>query len=57
MYESDYLINGIRYAVDLSYMPDYAYDFYGFNGFNSVYNRDWTDDESVMTMTAVFFMP
>jgi outer membrane protein assembly factor BamA len=45
MYDSDYLIKGIRYAVDLSYMPDFAYDFYGFNGFGSVYNKEWVDDE------------
>ena len=45
MYDSDYLIKGIRYAVDLSYMPDFAYDFYGFNGFASVYNKAWVDDE------------
>ena len=44
MYDSDYLIKGIRYAVDLSYMPDFAYDFYGFNGFGSVYKSEWTDD-------------
>jgi outer membrane protein assembly factor BamA len=47
MYDSDYLIKGIRYAVDLSYMPDFAYDFYGFNGFGSVYNSAWTDDEVI----------
>lgn len=47
MYDSDYLIKGIRYAVDLSYMPDFAYDFYGFNGFGSVYTSEWTDDELV----------
>jgi len=45
MYDSDYLIKGIRYAVDLSYMPDFAYDFYGFNGFASVYNKTWVNDE------------
>lgn len=45
MYDSDYLIKGIRYAVDLSYMPDFAYDFYGFNGFASVYNKTWANDE------------
>ncbi len=45
MYDSDYLIKGIRYAVDLSYMPDFAYDFYGCNGFASVYNKAWVDDE------------
>lgn len=45
MYDSDYLIKGIRYAVDLSYMPDFAYDFYGFNGFASVYNKTCVNDE------------
>ena len=45
MYDSDYLLKGIRYAVDLSYMPDFAFDFYGFNGFGSVYNSDWTNDK------------
>ena len=24
-------------------MPDFAFDFYGFNGFGSVYNSDWTN--------------
>ena len=54
-YESDYLIPGIRYAVDLSYMPDYAYDFYGFNGFNSVYNRAWVDDEDPLYRSRLFY--
>ncbi len=49
MYDSDYLIKGIRYAVDLSYMPDYAYDFYGFNGFGSIYNKEWVDDDVLNT--------
>lgn len=54
-YESDYLIPGIRYAVDLSYMPDYAYNFYGFNGFNSVYNKEWVDDESTAYESRLFY--
>ena len=54
-YESDYLIPGIRYAVDLSYMPDYAYNFYGFNGFNSVYNKEWVDDESTAYRSRLFY--
>ncbi len=45
MYDSDYLLKRIRYVVDLSYMPDFAYDFYGFNGAGAVYMRDWTDDK------------
>ncbi len=46
MYDSDYLIKGIRYTVDLSYLPDQAYDFYGFNGYSSIYQETWVDDES-----------
>ena len=30
---------------DLSYLPDQANDFYGFNGYESVFNKDWMDDE------------
>jgi len=55
MYDSDYLIKGIRYAVDLSYMPDFAYDFYGFNGYGSIYNKDWTDEESDLYKSRLFY--
>ena len=30
---------------DLSYLPDQASHFYGFNGYESVFNKDWMDDE------------
>ena len=30
---------------DLSYLPDQANHFYGFNGYESVFNKDWMDDE------------
>ncbi len=43
-YDSDKLINGILVFVDLSYLSDRAYDFYGFNGYDAVYNADWVDD-------------
>jgi outer membrane protein assembly factor BamA len=55
MYDSDYLIKGIRYAVDLSYMPDFAYDFYGFNGYGSIYIKDWTEDESDTYRSRLFY--
>ncbi len=32
-------------TIDISYLPDKAYDFYGFNGYESVFNKDWMDDE------------
>ena len=43
-YDSDQLIEGLRTSLDISYLSDQAYDFYGFNGFNSVVNPDWFDD-------------
>ena len=47
-YDSKYLIPGIRITSDLAYLPDDAYDFYGFNGYQSVFNSGWqtTGDEN-----------
>lgn len=55
MYDSDYLIKGIRYTVDLSYLPDQAYDFYGFNGYSSLFQSDWIDDESDKYISRMFY--
>ena len=55
MYDSDYLLKGIRYTVDLSYLPDQAYDFYGYNGYSSVYQENWVDDESAEYASRVFY--
>jgi outer membrane protein assembly factor BamA len=41
MYESYHLIPGVHSTTDLSYLPDAATDFYGFNGYESVFNADW----------------
>lgn len=43
-YDSDQLIKGLQTSFDLSYLSDQAYDFYGFNGYESVYNKNWIDD-------------
>lgn len=45
-YNSDQLIKGLFTSFDLSYLPDQAYDFYGFNGYEAKYNKDWTDDKN-----------
>ena len=45
MYESNALIKNVSFTTDLSYLPDKASYFYGFNGYESVYNKDWIDDE------------
>jgi hypothetical protein len=45
MFDSEHLIPGIRYTTDLSYLPDEAADFYGFNGYNSQLNKSWADKD------------
>jgi len=45
-YDSDRLIKGIRTSFDLSYLPDRAFKFYGFNGYDAVYNSLWDGDEA-----------
>lgn len=46
MYDSETLIPGISITSDLAYLTDMAFDFYGFNGYDAVYNSSWTDDEN-----------
>ena len=54
-YDSDRLIKGIRTSVDVSLLTDKAYDFYGFNGYESKYNSTWADDESDDYLSRVFY--
>ncbi len=46
-YDSEFLIPNLRITSDLSYFTEKAIDFYGFNGYNSVYNSGWEDNEVV----------
>jgi len=43
-YDSDQLIEGLQTSLDISFLSDQAYDFYGFNGFDAVVNPDWIED-------------
>ncbi|MFP4489465.1 MAG: Omp85 family outer membrane protein [Bacteroidales bacterium] len=45
MFDSESLIPGISISSDLAYLTDQAYDFYGFNGYEAVYNEEWTDSD------------
>ena len=40
-YDSDQLIPGLRTSFDLSYLTEKALDFWGFNGYDAVYNSNW----------------
>ncbi len=45
-YDSYTLIPGIRFIGDVSYLPDRTYSFFGYNGYESIYNKSWiTEDE------------
>lgn len=54
-YDSEYLIPGIRVTSDLSYFTDKALDFYGFNGYNAVYNANWEDDTHADYVSRMFY--
>lgn len=54
-YDSEFLVPGIRITSDLAYLPDEAYDFYGFNGYQSVFNTSWQDDTSDGYKSRMFY--
>lgn len=54
-YDSDKLIKGLRTFIDFSYLSDQAYDFFGFNGYDAVYNPGWIDDQSADYLTRMFY--
>ena len=54
-YDSDQLIKGLQTSMDISYLPDQAYDFYGFNGYESRYNADWIDDKDDAYVSRMFY--
>jgi len=54
-YDSDRLIKGLQTSLDISFMSDKAYDFYGFNGYDAVVNDGWFDDEASDYRTRMFY--
>ncbi len=54
-YDSDKLIKGLQTSVDISFLSDQAYDFYGFNGYDAVVNSEWFDDGSDAYKTRMFY--
>ncbi|WP_159518950.1 Omp85 family outer membrane protein [Sunxiuqinia indica] len=54
-YDSDQLIQGVQTSMDLSYLTDQAYDFYGFNGYDAVFNKNWIDEDAADYRTRMFY--
>lgn len=48
-YDSKYLIPNSRVTFDISYLPDAMCDFYGFNGYTSVFNDNWRNSKKYTT--------
>jgi hypothetical protein len=55
-YDSEKLIKNLRVTADVSYLTEKALDFYGFNGYQAVYNHSWEDDKDTAGYkTRVFY--
>ena len=54
-YDSDKLIKGLQTSIDLSYLSDQAYDFFGYNGYDAVVNYHWMDDADPNYKTRMFY--
>ena len=49
------LIPNIRITFDVSYLTEQALNFYGFNGYDAVYNQEWEDDGHPDYVSRVFY--
>ena len=54
-YDSDRLLKGLQTFADLSYLTDQLYSFYGFNGYDAIYQKNWVDDESADYISRGFY--
>ncbi len=54
-YDSKYAIPYHRLTIDATYLPDALCDFYGFNGYQSVYNADWVKESSADYVSRAFY--
>lgn len=54
-YDSKFLIPNHRLSVDVSYLPDAMCDFFGYNGYQSVYNTGWRDVNSNEYVSRAFY--
>jgi len=54
-YDSKYLIPNHRLKIDLSYLPDAMNDFYGYNGYQSVFNAQWDNKKADGYISRAFY--
>lgn len=54
-FDSKGLIPGLRITSDISYLTELQLDFYGFNGYDAVYNRTFTEKGNPQYISKVFY--
>ena len=54
-YDSDRLIPGIRTSAEISYNTEQALDFYGFNGYEALYDMNYEDDTQSEYLSRLFY--
>ncbi len=54
-YDSDRLIPGLFTTANICYKGEEMYQFYGFNGYQSVYNDDWSNFDSENYFSRAFY--
>jgi outer membrane protein assembly factor BamA len=54
-YDSYSLIHGVRFLARLRYVGNQAFPFYGFNGRETYYNKDWEDSENAAYKSRMFY--
>jgi len=55
IYDSKYVLPGIRLMADLQYLPTLAAEFYGFNGAQSRFHKSWIDPDSEDYRSELFY--
>jgi outer membrane protein assembly factor BamA len=55
IYDSEYLIPGIRVSAEASLLTEQSLDFFGFNGYESYYNAAYEDDENPDYISRMFY--
>ncbi len=54
-YDSEKLISNMRVTAEASYLTEKALDFYGFDGYNSVYNINYEDQMDPEGISRLFY--
>ncbi len=54
-YDSDRLIPNIRTTADIAFLTEKALDFYGFNGYKSLYNPNFADSTSDEYISSLYY--